>query len=161
MFVERRAPRPLDKLRDGQSAAVVEPRVARATSTMPSWASSAGIPSAAGEALTRLPPMVADSRIWSSANQTAMRGITGSAAMITGSSRNVGSRSPHRGAPARSPVSCVRSTRDTAMSIKVSMWTSPARPSRAHGRMSGRAGDEAISAAMPVHRQEGGVERRR
>ena len=81
-------------------------RAALASSTSASCAISGGVPSAAGEALTILPPMVADSRIWSSANHTAQRGMQGSARASAGSSRKrwIGVAAPKPHALARRRV---------------------------------------------------------
>ena len=115
--------------------------------------------SAAGEALTILPPMVACARIWSSANHTAQRGIAGSARASAASSRKrwIGVAAPSR---TRRVVDAAlvqfRNFRDVDQHRDFDIaGAALARP----GQRVGAAGDDAVTAAMLRHRGEGLVER--
>ena len=108
----------------------------RASVTWVFIVSRAGCESPAGEALIRLPPTVACSRICWSANQTAHRPSSGACCCSSGSCWNaaIGVAAPRRMRPCARLTPCSSAIRLTSTSAP--RCTSPARPSRAQGSRS-------------------------
>ena len=121
---------------NGMVRSTTSPPSRRASVTSALDASNAGCESPAGDALTRLPPTVACSRSWSSANHTAARPSTGACSRNSGSCWKAAMvvAAPIRMRPCARltpPSSASRLTSTSAL-----RWTSPARPSRAQGSRS-------------------------